>query len=72
VVSARVLLLVWKPTAGLGASTRDTIGWLGLYTAFLAVCVWGFLLFFRKPIMPEPSAETVNIVGTAPEGAGAE
>jgi hypothetical protein len=62
-IGARVLLLVAKPTSKLPASTRDTVGWLGLYTAFLAVCVWGFLLFFRKPIMPVPTAEPVGISG---------
>ena len=66
-VGARVLLLIAKPTAGLSTSTRDTIGWLGLYSAFLAICVWGFVLFFRKPIAPLPTAEAVNISGTANE-----
>lgn len=69
-LGARVLLAVSKPTAGLSASTRDTVGWLGLYTAFLGVCVWGFLLLFRKPITPEPLTEPVHIVGAAEAAAG--
>jgi len=71
-VGARVLLLISKPTAGLPASTRDTIGWLGLYTGFLAMCVWGFVLLFRKPIAPEPTAEAVNITGTASASSATE
>jgi len=62
-IGARIILLLGKPTSKLPASTRDTVGWLGLYTAFLAACVWGFLLFFRKPVMPEPTTETVGIAG---------
>ncbi|MCH8986145.1 MAG: hypothetical protein IIB04_05965 [Acidobacteria bacterium] len=62
-IGARVLLLIAKPTAKLPASTRDTVGWLALYTGFLAVCVWGFLLMFRKPITPDPTAEAMGITG---------
>lgn len=60
-LAARLVLLISKPTAGISTSTRDTIGWLGLYTGFLAICVWGFVMLFRKPIAPDPTAEAIGL-----------
>ncbi len=60
---ATVLLLASKPTNKLPAGTRDTIGWLGLYTAFLSICVWGFLLLFRQPTTPAPTTDSVSLIG---------
>ncbi|KAA0217297.1 MAG: hypothetical protein DYG94_01315 [Leptolyngbya sp. PLA3] len=60
---ASALLAISKPAAKLPRSQRDTIGWFAVYTAFLAVCVWGFLLLFRKPSVPVPSSDPVGILG---------
>jgi len=65
---AQGLLLVNKPIEKLSPSTRDTIGWFAVYTAFLAVCVWGFLLLFRKPIAPEPTVDPIGLLNESTPG----
>lgn len=40
---------------------RDTVGWFGLWTLFLAVCVWITLAFFRSPDHPEAEGEPMRI-----------
>ena len=41
---------------------RSAIGWVAMYTAFLAVCVWGYLLLFRSPETPEPRSTPVRVI----------
>lgn len=65
---ARVVLLASKPIEKLSPGKRDTIGWFAVYTAFLAVCVWGFVLLFRKPTSPQPTTDPINILGDQPTG----
>lgn len=60
---ASAVIAMSKPAEKLSASKRDTIGWFAVYTAFLAVCVWGFLLLFRKPAVPPPTSDPVGILG---------
>lgn len=40
---------------------RDTVGWFGLWTLFLAICVWMTLAFFRSPEHPEAEGEPMRI-----------
>lgn len=63
---ASAVIAIGKPTQKLSTSKRDTIGWFAVYTAFLAVCVWGFLLLFRKPSVPTPTTDPVGILGEQP------
>jgi len=41
---------------------KQVIGWLAIYTAFLAACVWVYVLFLR-PASPEQGPEGPAIVG---------
>ncbi|MFK7883732.1 MAG: hypothetical protein AB8F26_06065 [Phycisphaerales bacterium] len=47
-LSARALMLMSKPLEGRPPKVRDSIGWVALWTAFLACCVWGWLMI-RSP-----------------------
>ncbi len=40
---------------------RDTVGWFGLWTLFLAICVWVTLAFFRSPDHPQAEGEPMRI-----------
>ncbi|GAB4387021.1 MAG: hypothetical protein Kow0022_17850 [Phycisphaerales bacterium] len=64
---AGALLLISKPVEKLSPAKRDTIGWFAAYTAFLAICVWGFVLMFRKPATPQPTTDPINLLGDPPE-----
>lgn len=46
---AEAALAVSKPLREKPKSVRDTVGWIALYTAFLAMCLWVFALGFRSP-----------------------
>ncbi len=54
--------VVTNPALGDMPRMRPAAGF-AVYTAFLAVCVWGFLLLFRKPSVPVPSSDPVGILG---------
>ncbi len=40
---------------------RDTVGWFGLWTLFLAICVWVTLAFFRSPDHPQAEGDPMRI-----------
>ncbi|MFG0286001.1 MAG: hypothetical protein ACF8R7_16410 [Phycisphaerales bacterium JB039] len=44
---------------------RQIVGWLALYTGFLAMCVWVYLLLFRGAPEGEPPPDAPAIVGAA-------
>ncbi len=41
---------------------RDTLGWIALWTIFLAACVWVYALFVHKPAPPESAREAIELV----------
>jgi hypothetical protein len=47
-LGARALMLMSKPLEKQPPKVRDSIGWVALWTLFLAMCVWGSLLL-RSP-----------------------
>lgn len=49
--------LVSRPLASRPRIVRDTVGWIGLWTLFLAVCVWFTLVFLRTSETPASEAE---------------
>jgi|GEM_PF-2749947 len=48
-LGARGVIEVNKPLESRSDSLRQTVGWLALYTAFLGVCVWVYVLLVRTP-----------------------
>ncbi|MBX3321523.1 MAG: hypothetical protein KF757_00895 [Phycisphaeraceae bacterium] len=58
---AQALLLSAKPAEKLPDTLRQTAGWLAVYTAFLGVCVWAFVLVFREPNIPVATEEPIGL-----------
>ncbi len=48
-VGVRALALLNKPMQGVSATVRDSLGWVAVWTLFLAASVWTFAVFFQKP-----------------------
>jgi hypothetical protein len=52
---------------------RDTVGWFALFTMFMAVCVWAYILLIRSPVAPDPEPVTHGDKAQAPaKAAGGE
>lgn len=65
-VVAEAVLAVGKPLREKPKSVRDTVGWIAIYTAFLALCLWIFALGFRSPSPPDVGDSDARVV--MPEG----
>jgi hypothetical protein len=61
-LGARVVIVLSKPLEGKPPSVRDSIGWVALWTLFLAVCVWATLLL-RSP-QPPPARPDASAMAT--------
>ncbi len=48
-IVAKGLLAISKPLASKPASVRDSIGYLAIWTMFLAMVLWIYVMFFRAP-----------------------
>ncbi len=59
---AEAALAVSKPLREKPKSIRDTVGWIALYTAFLAMCLWVFALGFRSPDPKEVGDSGVRVI----------
>jgi len=72
--SAGVAAALAKPLAGKPKMVRDTVGWLGLNTIFLATLVWGYRLMLQKPEQPVAAKTPIGLIsGThASHGAAAD
>lgn len=60
-IGARVLVLLSKPLEGKPPRVRDSIGWVAIWTLFLAVCVWAYLMI-RSPEPAIPDADASRVV----------
>jgi hypothetical protein len=49
-IGARVLIVLSKPLEGKPPQVRDSIGWVALWTLFLAVCVWAYAVLRPAPV----------------------
>lgn len=68
-LSARGVIEVNRPLNSRSDAVRQTVGWLALYTAFLGVCVWVYVLLVRTP--PETIAtDTPAGLVAEPQGSG--
>ena len=59
---------VSRPLANQPHEIRNAVGWVALWTAFLAVVVWGYMLVFRTPTIPTPTEAPTRAV--TPEETG--
>lgn len=63
-VAARGLMLLSKPLEGRPPAVRDSIGWVAIWTLFLAVCVWASLAM-RKPDTPRAEVPGTRVMTAA-------
>jgi len=64
---AEAVLVAAKPLREKPKSMRDTVGWIAIYTAFLALCLWVFALGFRSGSSADTGASDARVV--MPDGA---
>ncbi len=62
------LLLASSPLKNTSRGVRDTIGWVGLWTAFLGVCVWFYVLVLHTPAPPYVPEAAIKVVEQSAEG----
>lgn len=60
----KLVRLFAKPLAGKSRIVRDTAGWLGFNTVFLAGVVWCYHLWFQKPEKPTPQHAPAALVAS--------
>ena len=61
-IAARGLLMMSKPLATKPAELRNSIGWVALWTIFLACTLWGYVLFFRTSTTPTPMQAPSRVI----------
>jgi len=61
----RVSVVVSKPLAKQPHEIRNAVGWVALWTLFLGVVVWSYMLLFRTPAIPTPSEAPTRV--TSPD-----
>ncbi|MEZ6241968.1 MAG: hypothetical protein R3B57_02900 [Phycisphaerales bacterium] len=61
---ATLLLVLSKPLETRPARLRQTVGWLALYTAFMAACVWVYIVFVRSAPAPLNDAVPTNVISS--------
>lgn len=64
-VAARALMMLSKPLESKPARVRDSIGWVAIWTLFLAVCVWMTVLL-RSPHTPSAGEDATAVVTAEP------
>ncbi|MGV6814091.1 MAG: hypothetical protein ACWA5W_03660, partial [Phycisphaerales bacterium] len=61
-LGAKILLILSGPVADKPAKVRDSIGWLALWTIFLALTLWVYLVFVRTSPTPTPIKAPTRVV----------
>jgi hypothetical protein len=61
-IAARGILALSKPVASKPAKLRDSIGYLAIWTLFLACVLWFYVVFFRTTPMPVPAQAPTRVV----------
>lgn len=70
---AKALAPASKPLASKPKVVRDTVGWMAVYTLFVAGTFWAYLIFFYKAPKPAVAEPGVHLAGKGePEGAAGE
>jgi hypothetical protein len=61
-IAARGVLVVSKPIASKPVALRNAIGYIALWTLFLSVVLWMYVMFFRTTPTPTPSQAPTRVV----------
>ncbi len=65
-VGARALVVLSKPLESKPPSVRDSIGWVAIWTLFLGLCVWAFVLLRPAPTPANDGQGTRVVTGQTP------
>ncbi|MBO6513389.1 MAG: hypothetical protein JJ974_05440 [Phycisphaerales bacterium] len=61
-VGARAMIVVSKPLSKQSPEIRNAIGFIALWTAFVAGVLWIYLLMFRTPNIPQPETAPTRVI----------
>lgn len=61
-LGARVMIVVSKPLSNKSPEIRNAVGFIALWTAFLGVVLWLYLLMFRMPNIPQPDSAPTRVI----------
>lgn len=63
---AKAILMLSGPLANKSPEVRNAVGWVALWTMFLAVVVWGYALLFSTSSPPTPTQAPSRMVEADP------
>lgn len=61
-LGARAMIIVSKPLSKQSPEIRNAVGFIALWTAFLGVVLWMYLLMFRTPNIPQPETAPTRVI----------
>jgi hypothetical protein len=70
-LAAKAVMLISKPLEGKPPKVRDSIGWVAIWTMFLAVCVWAYVLL-RPPVEQPNDGMATAVVSAETDAAAAQ
>ncbi len=65
-LGARALIVLSRPLDGKPPQVRDSIGWVALWTLFLAVCVWAYAMLRPAPVPPNDGRASAVVTPETP------
>lgn len=63
--ATRFSVIVSKPLVKQSHETRNAVGWIALWTAFLSVVVWGYIIFVHTPPVPTPTQAPSRVMDSS-------
>lgn len=70
-LAAKAVMLISKPLEGKPPKVRDSIGWVAIWTMFLAICVWAYVLL-RPPVEQPNDGMATAVVSAETDAAAAQ
>jgi len=61
-VLAKGILQLSRPLASKSPEVRNSVGYIAIWTLFLATILWGYTMFFRTPPTPTPTKAPTRVV----------
>ena len=59
---AKGILQLSRPLASKSPEVRNSVGYIAIWTLFLATILWGYTMFFRTPPTPTPTKAPTRVV----------